>query len=182
MNMQNLETITLAGGCFWCIEAVFSRVEGVSSAISGYAGGTTSDPDYEAVCTGKTGHAEAVQVTFDPVKISLRTILEIFFTVHDPTTLNRQGADHGTQYRSAVFYSTEAQKLAAEAVVKDLGSRHVWNNPIVTTLEPLTKFYPAEAYHQHYFAKHPGEGYCQIVISPKINKLRKEWANRLKAV
>lgn len=181
MNVHIVETATVAGGCFWCIEAVFSRIEGVKSAISGYAGGTMETPAYEAVCSGKTGHAEAVQVTFDPEIIPFRTVLEIFFSVHDPTTLNRQGADNGTQYRSAVFYQDAAQKQTAEEVVKELDKKHIWKKPIVTEIVPLPKFYPAEDYHQHYFTKHPGEGYCRIMISPKINKLRKEWANRLKA-
>jgi peptide-methionine (S)-S-oxide reductase len=181
VNVNNFETATIAGGCFWCIEAVFSSIDGVESAISGYTGGTMEKPTYDAVCTGKTGHAEAVQVTYDPETISFRTILEIFFSIHDPTTLNRQGADIGTQYRSAVFYQDAAQKQSAEEVVRELDKKHLWKGSIVTEIVPLTKFYPAEEYHQHYFTKHPGEGYCRIIISPKINKLRKEWANRLKA-
>ena len=181
MNVHNIETATVAGGCFWCLEAVFSHIEGLKSVFSGYAGGTSDNPTYEAVCSGKTGHAEAVQVMYDPEIIPFRTILEIFFSVHDPTMSNRQGADIGTQYRSAVFYQDAAQKQTAEEVVRELDNKHVWTKPIVTEIVPLPKFYPAEEYHQHYFTRHPAEGYCRIMISPKINKLRKEWANRLKA-
>jgi peptide-methionine (S)-S-oxide reductase len=174
------EFATLAGGCFWCMEAVFKEVEGVISAISGYTGGRTVNPDYEQVCNDNTGHAEAVQVTFDTEKISYREILEIFFSVHDPTTPNRQGADIGTQYRSAIFYNDEKQKATAEEVISELNKEHIWNKPIVTQLAPLDKFYSAEDYHQSYFANNPEQGYCQVIISPKVAKFREKWAHLLK--
>jgi len=174
------EVATLAGGCFWCIEAVFREVDGVESVISGYTGGTTVNPTYQQVCTDETGHAEAVQVTFDSVRISYRGILGIFFSVHDPTTLNRQGADTGTQYRSAIFYHNEQQKTTAEEFIRELDKAHLWEKPIVTQIAPLDKFYPAEDYHREYFLQHPEQAYCQMVISPKINKFRKQWAKRLK--
>ena len=177
---QRSETATLAGGCFWCIEAVFQEIEGVKNVISGYTGGTSVNPTYEQVCAGKTGHAEAVQVTFDPDRISYREILEIFFSVHDPTTLNRQGADIGTQYRSAIFYRDEQQKNTAEKLIGELDKEKLWESAIVTQIMPLTKFYQAEDYHQEYFSHHPEQGYCLVVISPKINKFRRRWANRLK--
>jgi len=179
-DMTPVESATLAGGCFWCIEAVFKEVDGVAHVISGYTGGTTVNPTYEQVCTGKTGHTEAVQVRFNPSKISYREILEIFFSVHDPTTLNRQGADVGTQYRSAIFYHNEEQKAVAEALIREFEQANLWNKPIVTQVVALDKFYPAEDYHQEYFSKHPEEGYCQMVISPKIGKFRQKWANRLR--
>ena len=174
------EVATLAGGCFWCIEAVFREVEGVESVISGYTGGTTVNPTYQQVCSDRTGHAEAVQVTFDPAKISYREILEIFFSIHDPTTLNRQGADTGTQYRSAIFYHGEQHKAIAEQLVGELNKAHLWKTPIVTQIALLDKFYPAEDYHTEYFSRHPEQAYCQMVISPKVNKFRKQWAKRLK--
>ena len=174
------EVATLAGGCFWCIEAVFREVDGVESVISGYTGGTTANPTYQQVCSDETGHAETVQVTFNPTKISYREILEIFFSVHDPTTLNRQGADTGTQYRSAIFYHNEQQKAIAEELIRELNKASLWEKPIVTQIVPLNKFYPAEDYHREYFARHPEQGYCQMVISPRINKFRKQWAKRLK--
>jgi len=174
------EVATLAGGCFWCIEAVFREIEGVEKAISGYAGGTTVNPTYQQVCTGKTGHAEAVQVTFDPARISYREILEIFFSVHDPTTLNQQGADKGTQYRSAVFSHSEQQKAVAEELIGELNKSRLWKKPIVTQIAPLDRFYPAEEYHQEYFSRHPEQAYCQMVISPKVSKFRKQWSKRLK--
>ena len=181
MNQSALsEVATLAGGCFWCIEAVFREVDGVEGVISGYTGGTTVNPTYQQVCSDKTGHAEAVQVTSDPTKISYREILEIFFSVHDPTTLNRQGADMGTQYRSAIFYHNEQQKAIAEELIGELNKASLWKKPIVTQVGPLEKFYPAEDYHREYFARHPEQGYCQMVISPKVNKFRKQWAKRLK--
>jgi peptide-methionine (S)-S-oxide reductase len=175
------EVTTLAGGCFWCIEAVFQEVDGVKNVISGYTGGTTVNPTYQQVCTGETGHAEAVQVTFDPSKISYRETLEIFFSVHDPTTLNRQGADTGTQYRSAIFYHNEQQKAVAEELIGELNRAHLWEKPIVTQIAPLDTFYPAEDYHREYFALHPEQAYCQMVISPKVNKFRNQWAKRLKS-
>jgi peptide-methionine (S)-S-oxide reductase len=181
MNQANSqETATLAGGCFWCIEAVFQEIDGVENVVSGYTGGTTVNPTYQQVCSDETGHAEAVQVTFDASKISYREILEIFFSVHDPTTLNRQGADVGTQYRSAIFYQSEEQKAAAEQLIAELDKAHLWKKPIVTHILPLDKFYPAEDYHRDYFARHPEQAYCQTVISPKVNKFRKQWAKRLK--
>jgi len=174
------EVATIAGGCFWCIEAVFLEVDGVKSVIPGYTGGATVNPTYQEVCIGNTGHAEAVQVIFDPARISYREILEIFFSVHDPTTLNRQGADRGTQYRSAIFYHNEQQKAIAEELIRELDKARLWKNPIVTQLAPLDKFYPAEDYHLEYFSRHPEQTYCQMVISPKVNKFRKQWAKQLK--
>jgi peptide-methionine (S)-S-oxide reductase len=174
------ETATLAGGCFWCIEAVFQEINGVESVVSGYTGGTTVNPTYQQVCSGETGHAEAVQVSFDPFKISYGEILEIFFSVHDPTTLNRQGDDVGNQYRSAIFYQSEEQKAAAEQLIGELNEAHLWKKPITTQILPLNKFYPAEDYHRDYFVRHPEQAYCSIVISPKVNKFRKQWAKRLK--
>ena len=174
------EIATLAGGCFWCMEAVFQEVDGVKKVISGYTGGVSVNPTYQQVCSDTTGHAEAVQVIFDPVKISYREILEIFFSIHDPTTLNRQGADVGTQYRSAIFYHSEQQKAVAEELITELNKARIWKNAIVTQVVPLNKFYPAEDHHQNYFSRHPEQAYCQIVISPKVNKFRKQWAKRLK--
>jgi peptide-methionine (S)-S-oxide reductase len=174
------EVATLAGGCFWCLEAVFREVDGVEKVVSGYTGGTIANPTYEQVCSGKTGHAEAVQVSFDPSKTSYREILEIFFSIHDPTTLNRQGTDVGTQYRSAIFYHSEKQKAIAEELIAGLNKAHLWKKPIVTQIVPLHTFYLAEDYHQGYFAKHPEQGYCQMVISPKVNKFRQQWSNNLK--
>ena len=171
MNLEvKLEVATLAGGCFWCIEGVFWEVNGVDNVISGYTGGTTVNPTYDEVCTGKTGHAEAVQVSFNPSNISYREILEIFFSVHDPTTLNRQGADVGTQYRSAIFYHNDQQKRLADELIRDLNKANLWGKPIVTQVIPLDTFYPAEDYHQEYFSRHPEQAYCQMVISPKISK------------
>ena len=175
-----LEEATLAGGCFWCIEAVFQEIEGVYEVVPGYAGGTSPKPDYEKVSTGRTGYAEAVQLKFDPTVISYREILEIFFSVHDPTTLNRQGADRGTQYRSAIFYHNDIQKAIAEELIKELDESNLWDQPIVTQIAPMNKFYPAEEYHRNYYRKHPEQSYCQVVISPKVNKLRKKWSKHLK--
>ena len=175
------ETITLGGGCFWCLEAVYDQLEGVLDVVSGYAGGHKPNPDYKSVCNGKTGHAEVVQVTFDPQVISFKEILEVFFTIHDPTTLNRQGADVGTQYRSGIFYHTEEQKAIAEQVIAEFEAEKIWPNPIVTEVTPFDKFYPAEDYHQEYFQRNPYQGYCQVVIAPKVAKFRKKYAHRLKA-
>jgi peptide-methionine (S)-S-oxide reductase len=176
------EQATLGGGCFWCLEAVFEQVRGVSQVVSGYSGGqTTVDPTYRQVCTGTTGHAEVVQITFDPAVVSYREILEIFFVVHDPTTLNRQGPDVGTQYRSVIFYHSEEQKKTAEEVMAALRDEGVWTNLIVTQLLPLERFYPAEDYHQGYYRGNPGEGYCQAVINPKVAKFRQKFARLLKA-
>ena len=174
------EIATLAGGCFWCIEAIFREVEGVKQAVSGYTGGTTADPAYHDVCSGQTGHAEALQVTFDPTVITYRGILEIFFSVHDPTTLDRQGADIGTQYRSAIFYHDERQRAVAEELIKNLNETDAWDEPIVTQVVPLDRFYPAEDYHREYFTRNPEHAYCQTVVSPKVGKFRRRWANRLK--
>jgi len=165
------EVATLAGGCFWCTEAVFQKVDGVESVVSGYTGGATVNPTYQQVCTGKTGHAEAVQVNFNPSKISYREILEIFFSIHDPTTMNRQGADTGTQYRSAIFYHNEQQKAVAEELIGELNKANLWKEPIVTQIVPLDVFYPAEEYHREYFSRHPEQAYCQMVIAPKLKKL-----------
>jgi len=177
---SNTQTITLGGGCFWCLEAVYDQLEGVLDVVSGYAGGHMHNPDYKTVCSGATGHAEVVQVTFDPQTITFKEILEVFFSIHDPTTLNRQGADVGTQYRSAIFYHSEAQKATAEDVVADFEAQQIWDNPIVTEIMPLDVFYPAEDYHQEYFQRNPYQGYCQAVISPKVAKFRKKYAHRLK--
>ena len=174
------EMATLAGGCFWCLEAVFERLKGVERVVSGYSGGSVDNPSYEQVCSGTTGHAEAVQVTFDPVELSFQYILEVFFTAHDPTTLNRQGADVGTQYRSAVFYHSEEQKATAEQVIRQLEEDKVWDAPIVTELAPFDKFYPAEDYHQRFYASNAGHPYCRAVIDPKLAKLRKRHPTRLK--
>jgi peptide-methionine (S)-S-oxide reductase len=180
--VTTLEQATLAGGCFWCLEAVFLELRGVEKVESGYAGGTVPSPTYEQVCTGTTGHAEVGRVTFDPAAISYRDLLEIFFTVHDPTTLNRQGADVGTQYRSAIFYHTAEQRATAEAVIAGLGSEKVWDAPIVTQVVPFETFYPAEEYHRDYYRRNPGQGYCRAVIAPKVAKLRKMYFEKLKRV
>jgi peptide-methionine (S)-S-oxide reductase len=176
------EIATLGGGCFWCLEAVFEQVRGVEKVESGYAGGGGAAPNYRQVCTGTTGHAEVVQVTFDPAVISYREILEIFFAIHDPTTLNRQGADAGTQYRSAIFYHSAAQKQIAEQVIAELGAAHVWERPIVTEVTAAPTFYKAEDYHQGYFSQNPAQPYCQAVVAPKVAKLRKQFATKLKVV
>lgn len=174
-------TAVLAGGCFWCIEAVFEQLQGVQRVISGYTGGSVPDPTYEQVCTGTTGHAEAVQVTFDPAVISYPELLEIFFAFHDPTTQNRQGPDRGTQYRSAIFFADGEQERTAREVIADLTARRVFPDPIVTQVERLGTFYPAEEYHQEYYDRNPEQMYCQAMISPKVAKLRKQYAGRLKA-
>ena len=178
---HNTEITTLGGGCFWCLEAVYDQLEGVLDVVSGYAGGHVQNPDYKSVCKGTTGHAEVVQITFDPQVITFKEILEVFFTIHDPTTLNRQGADVGTQYRSAIFYQSEEQKRTAEQVIIEFESEKVWPNPIVTEVTGLDKFYPAEDYHQEYFQRNPYQGYCQVVIAPKVGKFRKKFTHRLKA-
>lgn len=175
------EVATLAGGCFWCLEAVFEQLQGVMQVVSGYTGGNIPNPSYEQVCTGNTGHAEAVQITFDPGAISFRELLEVFFSTHDPTTLNRQGADVGTQYRSAVFYYTPVQKAEVELMIKELSSSGVWKQPIVTEVKPFAAFYPAEEYHQKYYRKNPEQAYCQVVINPKLARLRQKFAFRLKS-
>jgi peptide-methionine (S)-S-oxide reductase len=180
MENDQREVATLAGGCFWCLEAVFDQLRGVESVVSGYAGGRVPNPSYEAVCAGTTGHAEVVQVTFDPAQASFRELLEVFFTIHDPTTLNRQGADVGTQYRSAIFTHGDEQAAAAREVIRDLEAEGVWENPIVTQVEPLTEFYPAESYHQEYYARNPRQGYCQVVIAPKVSHFRSKYLAKLK--
>lgn len=172
------ETITLGGGCFWCLEAIYDQLKGVTDVVSGYAGGQDSSPSYQAVCTGRTGHAEVIQVTFDNSVVSLPDILDVFFTIHDPTTLNRQGADVGTQYRSAIYFYTPEQKAIAEQKLKDAAG--IWSNPIVTEITPMDVFYPAEDYHQEYFARNPNQGYCRAVIEPKVAKFRKQYLERLK--
>ena len=174
------EIATLAGGCFWCLEAVFDELKGVDDVVSGYSGGKVPNPSYEMVCTGTTGHTEVVQLTFDPNVISFEEILQVFFTIHDPTTLNRQGPDVGTQYRSAIFYHTPEQRATAERVIADLHTMHVWDAPIVTELKPFENFYPAEAYHQEYFKRNPNQAYCRIVIGPKIAKFRKRFLGKLR--
>ncbi|HXH05916.1 MAG TPA: peptide-methionine (S)-S-oxide reductase MsrA [Vicinamibacterales bacterium] len=179
MTEAPLETATLAGGCFWCLEAAFEQLRGVVRVQSGYTGGHVPNPTYQQVCTGTTGHAEAVQITFDPRVISYRELLEIFFAIHDPTTLNRQGPDVGTQYRSAIFYHSPEQRAAAEAVIRDLEARKVFDDPIVTEVVQLTAFYPAEEYHREYYRRHPDQPYCQVVIAPKLAKLRRKFAARL---
>jgi peptide-methionine (S)-S-oxide reductase len=175
----NREVATLAGGCFWCLEAVYDELKGVTDVVSGYAGGHTPNPTYRQVCSGTTGHAEVVQVTFDPSVISYGDLLDVFFTIHDPTTLNRQGNDSGTQYRSAIYYHTAEQKATAEQKIAEAG--HNWERPIVTEVAPAPTFYPAEDYHQEYYAKNPYQGYCMAVVAPKVAKARKVFYQRLKA-
>lgn len=176
------EVATLAGGCFWCLEAVFDQLEGVLDVVSGYAGGHVPDPTYKHVCTGETGHAEVVQITFDPQVISYRDLLKVFFAIHDPTTLNRQGGDVGTQYRSAIFTHSDEQERTAEDVIAEVNEAGIWDEPIVTEVSPFEAFYPAEEYHQEYFARNPYQPYCQIVIAPKVTKFRKQYLERLKKV
>ncbi len=178
--INTLQQATLAGGCFWCLEAVFDELKGVISVESGYAGGHVPNPSYQAVCTGMTGHAEVVQVTFDPSVVSYEDLLRVFFTIHDPTTLNRQGADVGTQYRSAIFTHDDAQRAAAEDVIREIGESKLWADPIVTEVKPLDKFYVAENYHQEYFVHNPNQPYCRVVIEPKVAKFRKHFVDRLK--
>ncbi len=178
---SDLETATLAGGCFWCIEAAFEELAGVESVTSGYAGGHVEDPSYEAVCRGETGHAEVVQVEYDPAVITYEDLLEVFFTIHDPTQLNRQGPDVGTQYRSAVFYHDDTQRETVETYVEALEASGSYDDPVVTEIEPLEVFYPAEDYHQDYFEKNPDQGYCRINVAPKVEKVRTEFADRIAA-
>lgn len=174
------EVATLGGGCFWCLEAVFDELKGVEDVVSGYAGGTVVRPSYDQVCGGRTGHAEVTQVTFDPRVISFKELLDVYFTIHDPTTLNRQGHDVGTQYRSLVLYHSPEQKRIAEETIAELNAAHIWNHPIVTELEPFTTFYPAENYHQEYYQNNPYQPYCQVVIAPKVAKARQKFLARLK--
>ncbi len=179
-EQTNLEVATLAAGCFWCTETAFNIIRGVEKVEPGYTGGNIINPSYERVCTGTTGHAEAAQITFNTNEISYKEILEIFFTIHDPTTLNRQGADVGTQYRSAIFYHNEQQKLIAIKLIDELNKEAIFSKPIVTSIEPFTVFYKAETYHKDYYKTHPQEPYCQIVIAPKIAKLRHRFVNKIK--
>jgi peptide-methionine (S)-S-oxide reductase len=175
------EAATLAGGCFWCLEAAFEQLRGVERVESGYAGGDAPNPTYEQVCSGTTGHAEVVQVTFDPAVISFRDLLQVFFTIHDPTTRDRQGADVGSQYRSAILFHTPEQQRTALEVIRGLDAARVWDDPIVTEVTPLRRFWPAEAYHREYYRRNPDQGYCRAVIAPKVAKLRKEFFDRLKS-
>ena len=176
----NLQTATLAGGCFWCLEAVYDEIKGVHSVESGYTGGHVDNPSYRAVCGGDTGHAEAVQIHFDPSVVSYRDLLNVFFAIHDPTTLNRQGADVGTQYRSAIFYHDEEQKKVAEDLIKDLNAQKIWDKPIVTEVTKLDKFFMAEDYHQEYFVNNRYQPYCMAVVAPKVSKFRKHFLQMLK--
>jgi peptide-methionine (S)-S-oxide reductase len=175
------EVAVLGGGCFWCLEAVYDQLKGVTSVESGYAGGHIDNPTYKQICTGTTGHAEVVRVSFDPAIVSFQDILNVFFTIHDPTTLNRQGADVGTQYRSVIFYQSPEQKTISEAVMREWTDKKVWQSPLVTELSPAPKFYIAEDYHQEYFVNNPYAGYCQVVVAPKVAKFRKYFMDRLKA-
>jgi len=179
-NAQPKETITVGGGCFWCTEAVFEELKGVEKVESGYSGGAAPNPTYQQVCTGDTGHAEVSQITFDPKVISLKDILEVFFTVHDPTTLNRQGNDEGTQYRSVIFYRNAEQQAVARQVIKEIQGARIWKGHIVTELAPFTAFYKAEDYHQEYFKLHGQQPYCQVVIAPKVKKFREHFRDKLK--
>jgi peptide-methionine (S)-S-oxide reductase len=177
---KKTEVATLGGGCFWCLEAVYLELRGVEKVVSGYAGGHVVQPTYEQVCGKKTGHAEVVQVTYDPAVVSYRELLQVFFTIHDPTTLNRQGADVGPQYRSVIFYHNADQKETAEAVMREITAEGIWGAPLVTELVELPAFYPAEDYHQNYYARNPYQGYCQVVIAPKVSKLRQKFIEKLK--
>ncbi|WP_426483906.1 peptide-methionine (S)-S-oxide reductase MsrA [Flavobacterium sp. 2] len=177
---SNLETITLGGGCYWCVEAVYENLDGVKSVVSGFSGGNVPNPTYEEVCTGETGHAEVVQITYDKNVTDINEIFKVFFTVHDPTTLNRQGADVGTQYRSVIFYKNEEQKKAAQSIIAELNKAKVYSNPIVTKVEPFKVFYKAEDYHQNYYANNKSQPYCKMVIQPKIEKFEKVFKDKLK--
>lgn len=179
-SVGNLETIVLGGGCYWCVEAVYENLEGITKVVSGFSGGTVANPSYEEVCTGRTGAAEVVEITYDKTKTNLDEIFQVFFTVHDPTTLNRQGADVGTQYRSVIFYKNDEQKKAAESIINELNSKNVYSRKVVTALEPFNAFYPAEDYHQNYYNNNKEKPYCQMVIQPKIEKFEKIFKDRLK--
>jgi peptide-methionine (S)-S-oxide reductase len=181
MNDPKSAVAVFGGGCFWCTEAVFDELRGVKSVVSGYAGGSTKNPTYEEVCGGRTGHAEVIKIEFDPEEIAFKDLLTVFFATHDPTTLNRQGNDVGTQYRSAIFYADEEQKREAEAFIKELNDSKAFGKPVVTTLEPLGEFYEAEDYHQKYYANNPYQPYCQYMIPPKLNKLHKQFSALLKS-
>lgn len=180
-GQQEPKVATLAGGCFWCLEAVYDELQGVKRVVSGYAGGDVPNPTYEQVCTGNTGHAEVVQIEYDPDVTSYRDLLEVFFTIHDPTQLNRQGADVGTQYRSAIFYHNEEQRQAAEEIIAELEAEEVYSKPIVTEVSPLGTFYPAEDYHQDYYVNNPTQPYCMVVVAPKLAKFRKKFAEMRKS-
>lgn len=180
MENKNLETATLAAGCFWCVEAVFDDLKGVEEVVSGYSGGHKANPTYQEVCSETTGHAEVVQIRFDPEAISFKEILQVFFSVHDPTTLNRQGNDIGSSYRSAIFYHSDEQRRIAEEVIKEVEAENVYDNPIVTEVAPFDKFYQAENYHQEYFANNPNQPYCAAIVAPKVAKFRKKFVDRLK--
>jgi len=179
--LAETEVATLAGGCFWCLEAVYREMAGVRTVESGYMGGQLANPTYEAVCSGTTGHAEAVQVTFDPAATDYRDILHVFFAIHDPTTLNRQGNDVGTQYRSAIFYHDDRQRAIAEEVIRELNAEQIWPSPIVTEVAPASTFYKAEAYHQEYFRNNPRQPYCAYIVAPKVQKFRQKFAAKLRA-
>lgn len=181
MENDSLETATLAAGCFWCVEAIFDDLKGVEDVVSGYSGGHTENPTYQQVCSESTGHAEVIQIRFDPSVISFKEILQIFFTVHDPTTLNRQGNDIGTSYRSAIFYHSDEQRRVAEEVIAEFTAEGVYDNPIVTEVKPFDKFWPAENYHQEYFANNPSQPYCAAVVAPKVAKFRQKFLSRLKS-
>ncbi len=175
------ETAVLGGGCFWCVEAAIGQLQGVERVVSGYMGGHVQNPSYEQVCTGKTGHVEVAEIAFDPAVISYQDLLHVFFTVHDPTTLNRQGNDVGTQYRSVIFYRDEEQRQTAQKVIGELTAEHAFKDPIVTAVEKASTFYPAESYHQDYFKNHPYQPYCMFTVSPKVKKIREKFAKRIKA-
>ncbi len=179
-QLNGKEVVTLGGGCFWCVEAVFDELQGVESVESGYSGGTVPNPTYRQVCTDTTGHAEVVQVTFDPKVLSLADLLRVFFTVHDPTTLNRQGADVGKQYRSVIFYRNAEQRRVAEQVMQEIAAAKIWDAPLVTELAPFEAFYQAEDYHQEYYQSNPNQPYCRVVIAPKVKKFREHYRDRLK--
>ncbi len=181
MTDPGKEIATLAGGCFWCLEAVYDGLKGVESVVSGYMGGKTANPSYAEVCSGDTGHAEVVQLSFDPKSVSFKEILEVFFVIHDPTTPNRQGNDVGSQYRSAIFYHSAAQKAAAEQVIANIGAGKIYDDPIVTEVVPASKFYAAEDYHQEYFRRNPAQPYCAFVVRPKVAKFRKHFLEKLKS-
>ncbi len=177
---QRSEVVTLGAGCFWCVEAVYQQLEGVEKVESGYSGGTVKNPTYEQVCSGRTGHAEVIQVSFDPEKITFKELLEVFFRTHNPTTLNKQGADAGTQYRSAIFYHSNEQKTIAEQVKKETDAAKIWDDPVVTEIAPFTEFFKAEEYHQNYYEQNSYQPYCMMVINPKLSKFKKEFKNKLK--
>jgi peptide-methionine (S)-S-oxide reductase len=179
MTNSQTEVATLGAGCFWCVDTIFRELRGVKSVVSGYAGGTRANPSCEQVCTGATGHAEVVQITFDPQQISYQDLLEVFFSVHDPTTLNRQGGDVGTQYRSVIFAHSPEQRAIAERTIAEVDARKIWDDPIVTQIADAAPFYPAEEYHQNYYVKNPNQGYCRVVIAPKVAKFRSQQLARL---